>query len=170
MPSVPAAPVRFSTTACWPVVRVMCSASSRAPRSPMPPAANPVTMRTGLLGQSCADAASGRRASRPQARPPSSTARSFLFSPDCDCQCRKKLTPAAPCPARPSSHSSAARSQFGRDPPPRRRCSAETPSAPRSGSRAVRTASYGRMNSPSSFDQNAASGLTAAAAKPSGAG
>ena len=57
MPSVPAAPVRFSTTACWPVVRVMCSASSRAPRSPMPPAANPVTMRTGLLGQSCADAA-----------------------------------------------------------------------------------------------------------------
>src|SRR6187401_341733 len=37
----------------------MYSASSRAPRSPIPPAANPVTMRTGLLGQSCAEAARG---------------------------------------------------------------------------------------------------------------
>src|SRR5215469_1842838 len=49
LPSVPPAPVTFSTTTCWPSVRDMCSPTMRATTSVGPPAANG-TMR--VIGRS----------------------------------------------------------------------------------------------------------------------
>src|SRR5262245_8847128 len=53
---MPPAPVRFSTTNCCLRELDRCSPTMRASASPVPPAPNGTMMRTGLVGQSCAEA------------------------------------------------------------------------------------------------------------------
>src|SRR3981081_4736562 len=54
MPAIPAAPVLFSTTNCWPKERDRYSPSKRAVTSVEPPATTGTMMRTGLAGHSSA--------------------------------------------------------------------------------------------------------------------
>ncbi len=54
LPIVPLAPVRFSTTTCWPMRGVSFSANTRASASVSPPGGNDTMIVTGLLGQACA--------------------------------------------------------------------------------------------------------------------
>ena len=56
-PIWPAAPGLFSTTTGWPKRSARCGPMVRAIRSTLPPGGNGTTMRTGLLGKLCANAA-----------------------------------------------------------------------------------------------------------------
>src|SRR5882672_4869201 len=64
-PTLPFAPVRFSTTTGWLQASVILGPMARARMSEVPPAAKGTTMRIGLLGY-CACAAEA--ATRPAAR------------------------------------------------------------------------------------------------------
>src|ERR1700730_16854949 len=53
MPIVPPAPVLFSITTCWPIVREICSPTTRAKKSNPPPGASGTMKRTGAAGYAC---------------------------------------------------------------------------------------------------------------------
>src|SRR5690606_23195565 len=55
-PIVPFAPVRLSTTTCWPSSSEYLGAMMRATRSVAPPGGKPMMRRTGLVGKFCAAA------------------------------------------------------------------------------------------------------------------
>src|SRR5215475_9882645 len=76
MPMVPPAPVRFSTTTCWPIVSDMRSPAARAIKSIAPPGASGTMIRTGLFGQSDACAQARERLPRPAATAPVAAKRS----------------------------------------------------------------------------------------------
>src|SRR6266850_312483 len=61
-PTLPLAPVRFSTMTGWPQAVVICGPIARARMSEVPPGAKGTTMRIGLLGYCWA--CTGRAASR----------------------------------------------------------------------------------------------------------
>src|SRR6266511_1743560 len=62
---MPPAPLTFSTITDWPSSLRNPSATTRAITSDDPPAPNGTTIVTGLVGQSCARAASGHAAAPP---------------------------------------------------------------------------------------------------------
>ena len=62
--TLPAAPVRFSTTTGWPSPAVMPCATTRAVVSVLPPGAKPTTKRTGRSGLQAGPARGVLRASR----------------------------------------------------------------------------------------------------------
>ena len=64
MPSVPPAPVRFSTTICWPIERDMTSPTARAIKSIAPPGASGTMKRTGRFGHGVSAAPPWARAAR----------------------------------------------------------------------------------------------------------
>src|SRR5499426_2440465 len=64
---LPLAPVLFSTTTCWPRLRVRYSPMIRADTSVEPPAGNGTMNRIVLVGQSCAKPGAGIRATRANA-------------------------------------------------------------------------------------------------------
>src|SRR5215212_3963923 len=59
----PEAPVRFSTTNCWPSCAPSCAAKMRATWSTDPPGGNGAMIRTGFAGHDCAKAHSADEAS-----------------------------------------------------------------------------------------------------------
>ena len=71
---MPAAPGLFSITTAWPQASCSFCARMRVPMSVPPPGGKGTTMRIGLAGHACADAASGHASSAMAANTALSTA------------------------------------------------------------------------------------------------